>query len=249
MRPECQYLLDHTRSVEAALERNRFDLGALLLLEAGVPRVMTAPVSRTHRLQRVRFPVRTHRMTLRLPELADVPDLKRMFRNPLTARAAGAPLHSKAEMRDPVEMVHRTRREFRADAHLSLSVILNSSSACIGRVGLRGLDWKWKKVESLSYWLDPRYWDQGLTTEASWFLCRLAFGRLNMRRIGSQALDGNPASQAVLRRLGFVEEGRERAAVCVKGRSMDMVWFGLLAEELRPLGDRSGPPVSRAGPA
>lgn len=198
---------------------------------------MTATDSLTHRLMRVRLPVRTKRMTLRLPELADVPDLKRMFRNPLTARAAGAALHSSAEMRDPSEMVRRTRREFRADAHLSLSVILNSTSACIGRVGLRGLDWKWKKVESLSFWLDPRYWDQGLTSEASWFLCRLAFDRLGVRRIGSHALDRNPASQAVLRRLGFVEEGREREAVCVKGRCMDMVWFGLLAKELRPLGD------------
>ena len=198
---------------------------------------MTATDSRTHRLLRVRLPIRTKRMMLRLPELADVPDLKRMFRNPLTARAAGAPLHSNAEMRDPIEMVRRTRREFRADAHLSLSVILSSTSACIGRVGLRGLDWKWKKVESLSYWLDPRYWNQGLTTEASWILCKLAFDWLGMRRIGSQALDGNPASQAVLRRLGFVEEGREREAVCVKGRCMDMVWFGLLARELRPLGD------------
>ncbi len=198
---------------------------------------MTATDSRTHRLLRVRLPIRTKRMMLRLPELRDVPDLERMFRNRLTARAAGAPLHSSAEMRDPTEMVRRTRREFRADAHLSLSVILNSTSACIGRVGLRGLDWKWKKVESLSYWLDPRYWNQGLTTEASWILCKLAFDRLDMRRIGSQALDGNPASQAVLRRLGFVEEGREREAVCVKGRCMDMVWFGLFARELRPLGD------------
>lgn len=198
---------------------------------------MTAAGSHAHRLLRVPLPVRTERLTLRLPELADVPDLKRMFRNPLTARAAGAALHSSAEMRDPSAMVRRTRREFRADAHLSLSVVLNSTSGCIGRVGLRGLDWKWKKVESLSYWLDPRCWNQGLTSEACWFLCRLAFDRLGVRRIGSQALDRNLASQAVLRRLGFVEEGRERRAVCVKGRSMDMLWFGLLAGELRPFGD------------
>ena len=210
---------------------------------------MAATDSRTHRLRRVRSPIRTKRMTLRLPELSDVPDLKRMFRNPLTARAAGAPLRSNAEMRNPIELVRRTRREFRADAHLSLSAVLNSTSACIGRVGLRGLDWKWMKVESLSYWLDPRYWNQGLATEVSWFLCRLAFDRLDMRRIGSQALDGNPASQAVLRRLGFAEEGRERAAVCVKGRCMDMVWFGLLAGELRPLGDRGAPLLSGVGPA
>lgn len=158
-----------------------------------------------------------------------------MFRNPLTARAAGAPLHAIAEMKSPSLMVQRTRREFVAGTDLSLSVVLRSTGSCIGRVGLRGLDWKWKKVESLAYWLDPGYWNQGLTEEASWSVCKLAFDRLGMRRISSQALDRNPASQAVLRRLGFVEEGRERRSVCVKGRYMDMILFGLLAEELRPL--------------
>jgi [ribosomal protein S5]-alanine N-acetyltransferase len=138
-------------------------------------------------------------------------------------------------------MVDRTRREYRAGEHLSLSVVLREERRCIGRVGLRGLDWKWRKVESLSYWIDPRYWDRGYATEASWFLCRAAFRTLGMRRIGSAALESNRASQAVLRRLGFVEEGRERRSVVVRGTSLDMVQFGLLKGELvrRPIFSRS----------
>ena len=209
---------------------------------------MSSPPARRHRLSRLRLPIRTARLTLRLPAQLDVPDLKRMFRNELTARAAGAPLHSPVEMRDPAQMVRRTRREFAADTHLSLSVILTSTGTCIGRVGLRGLDWKWRKVESLAYWLDPRYWDQGLATEASWYLCHVAFDHLGMRRISSQALDRNATSQAVLRKLGFVEEGRERQSVCVKGRCMDMILFGLLPEELRPLQRQTHSGRARAVP-
>jgi RimJ/RimL family protein N-acetyltransferase len=163
-----------------------------------------------------------------------------MFRDARTARAAGAYLHSFAERSDPAQMVRRTWREFRDGEHLSLSVILDSTGRCVGRVGLRGLDWKWRKVESLSYWLDPRYWGRGMATEASWFLCRAAFGQLRMRRISSQALDRNAASQAVLRKLGFVEEGRERRSVCLRGRCMDMILFGLLRGELHPLRDSPG---------
>jgi [ribosomal protein S5]-alanine N-acetyltransferase len=171
-----------------------------------------------------------------------------MFRDRRTARAAGAPLHTVAERRDPARMLRRTLREYRADEHLSLSVVLGPTGACIGRVGLRGIDWKWRKVESLSYWLDPSCWSLGLTTEASWYLCHAAFERLGMRRIGSQALDRNPASQSVLRRLGFVEEGRERASVCVRGRCMDMILFGLLRDELRPLGGvTAASTVARSG--
>jgi RimJ/RimL family protein N-acetyltransferase len=186
------------------------------------------------KLGRAHLPIETPRLTLRLPSRVDVPDLRRSFRNPRTARAVGAPLHSREEMRDPEKMVARTRSEFRKGDHLSLSVLERRSGRCVGRVGLRGLSWTYRKVESLSYWIDPPFWNRGYATEASYFLCREAFGRLGMRRIGSQALDRNLASLAVLRRLGFVEEGRERAAVCWRGECMDMVLFGLLKGEMLP---------------
>jgi ribosomal-protein-alanine N-acetyltransferase len=184
------------------------------------------------RLRRVQLPLETPRLTLRLPSARDVPDLRRSFRDPRTARAVGAPLHSLAERRDPAKMVTRTLAEFRADAHLSLSVIDRRSGSCVGRVGLRGLDWTWRKVESLAYWIDPGWWGNGLATEASWYLCRCAFRNLRMRRVASQALEPNLASRRVLQRLGFVREGRERASVVVQGRPMDMLLFGLFADEL-----------------
>jgi RimJ/RimL family protein N-acetyltransferase len=185
-------------------------------------------------IQRLKLPVETPRLELRLPTLRDVPELARSFRDPRTARAAGAPLHSSLERRDPMRMVSRTRSEYRKGEHLSLSVVHRTSGRCIGRVGLRGLDWHWKKVESLAYWIDPAWWNRGFATEAAWFLCSGAFRALGMRRIASQALAPNLASLAVLRRLGFVEEGRERESVCVRGTCMDMVLFGLLKEELVP---------------
>jgi RimJ/RimL family protein N-acetyltransferase len=184
--------------------------------------------------QRVSLPLETPRFFLRLPSARDVPELRRLFRDPLNARAEGAPLHSAPERRDPSLLVRRTRREFRRAEHLSLSVFERDSGACAGRVGLRGFDWRYRTVESLAYWVDRARWNRGYATEAAWFLCRAGFDRLGLRRIASQALAPNLRSQAVLRRLGFVEEGRERAAVRVAGRDLDMIRFGLLAPELRP---------------
>ena len=129
-------------------------------------------------LAKIRLPIETPRLILRLPTSGDVPDLLRSFRDRRTARAVGAPLHSLEEMTDPEKLVKRTLREFRSGEHLSLSVVQRETSECIGRVGLRGMDWNWHKVESLSYWIDPRHWDKGYATEASWFLCREAFLRL-----------------------------------------------------------------------
>jgi [ribosomal protein S5]-alanine N-acetyltransferase len=215
------------------------------------------------RLARVALPIETPHLLLRLPALADVPDLRRSFRDTRTARAVGAPLHSVGEVRDPTKMVRRTRREFRERTDLSLSVILRSTGHCIGRVGLRGLNWNWRTVESLSYWIDPRFWNQGYATEASWFLCRVAFSSLGMRRVSSSALDRNLASQKVLKKLGFKREGRQREAIQLNRRRMDMLLYGLLRNELvelkpsvasrapperptlRPTLRAAGPPVAR----
>jgi len=197
------------------------------------------------RLGRLPLPIETPRLTLRLPAAVDVPRLRRLLRDPRTARAEGADLHSPEERRRPELMVARTRREYRRADHLSLSVVDRSSGELVGRVGLRGLDWTWRKVESLSYWIAPAWWGQGFATEASWYLCRAAFGALRMRRVASQALDANARSLAVLRRLGFVEEGRERRAVVVGGRPMDMILFGLLPEELRPFEARAPSALER----
>jgi len=195
------------------------------------------------RLARVELPIETPRLILRLPCYRDVGDLRRSFRKRLTARAVGAPLHSAEEMHDPRLMIARTRREYQGAEHLSLSVERRDSGAVVGRVGLRGLDWTWRKVESLSYWIDPGWWNQGIATEASWYLCDAAFRKLGMRRVASQALAPNGASRAVLGKLGFVEEGRERQSIQVRGRCMDMILYGLLKGELTPRpsisGDRS----------
>lgn len=164
----------------------------------------------------------------------------------MTARAVGARLHSRSEMKNPSLMIARTLREFRNGEHLSLSILLRDDDRCVGRVGLRGMDWIWRKVESLSYWIDPKFWNHGLATEASWFLCRRAFAQLGIRRISSQALERNVASRAVLTKLGFHEEGRERQAVCVRGKCMDMILYGLLHGELRPPAWEKAASISRA---
>ncbi len=198
------------------------------------PIVCRGGIRMASRWSALRLPIETPRLTLRLPSGKDVPDLRRSFRDPRTARAAGAYLHSRSERNNPALMISRTRREYRRGEHLSLSVILRDPPICVGRVGLRGLDWSHRCVESLSYWIDPKHWSHGYATEASWYLCDAAFRRLAMRRITSSALEENRASLAVHQRLGFVREGRAREAIWVAGKCMDMVLFGLLDRELPP---------------
>lgn len=55
----------------------------------------------------------------------------------------------------------------------------------------------------LGYWLDEQHWGQGLMSEAVRAVVSHAFRKLNLTEIHSGAYADNPASMAVLRKIGF----------------------------------------------
>lgn len=56
--------------------------------------------------------------------------------------------------------------------------------------------------------IHPRHWGQGLATEGGHASLRVGFGQLDLERIVSIAEPDNPASTAVMERLGMVESHR-----------------------------------------
>jgi [ribosomal protein S5]-alanine N-acetyltransferase len=60
------------------------------------------------------------------------------------------------------------------------------------------------------------------------------FEHMQLDRIEAQVHPHNRASMAVLKRLGFVDEGLQREAAAWGGRRHDMVALGLLRREFTP---------------
>ena len=58
-----------------------------------------------------------------------------------------------------------------------------------------------------------------------------AFGAMGMRRVEAEVDAGNDASNALLRRPGFVHEGVLRERRVAKGRAYGVHVYGLLASE------------------
>ena len=77
-------------------------------------------------------------------------------------------------------------------------IFLRETGALVGGIGLHG------EVEAeLGYWVSRAYWARGLATEAGRAVVALADCSLRLPRlVSAHALD-NPASGAVLRKLGF----------------------------------------------
>ena len=90
---------------------------------------------------------------------------------------------------------------------------------------------------TIGYDLKPDYWNKGISTEALFEILRVAFaGKLPcgpMHRIQADTIPGNIASEKVLKKLGFKEEGIRRESAYVKGQYFDMKCFGILKPEFK----------------
>lgn len=180
--------------------------------------------------RRLPLPLRSPRLTIRLPTPADVEDYYRILSAPEVRRLMQP---EEPWTRDMVRAnIALRRREAREGSRYDLAVELRSIRRVVGRVALKGIDLLHARAE-LAYWFGPDYWGHAFATEAAYTLCRAAFRDLHLHRIDAQAHELNERSTALLERLGFREEGTLREAFRYQKHRVAMLQFGLLRGDLR----------------
>jgi len=111
---------------------------------------------------------------------------------------------------------------------------LKTSGELVGTCGFNAWSEKMRNG-TIGFDLKPAHWSKGIATEALFEIMHVAFsGRLPcgpLHRIQADTIPGNIASEKVLRKLGFKEEGLRRESVYVRGAYQDMKCFGLLRPE------------------
>ncbi len=104
--------------------------------------------------------------------------------------------------------------------------IVRNGPLVMGAIGLTPGDQA--GVASLGYWLGEAFWGQGFMTDAVRAVVNHGFGVLNLSRIEACAFTTNPASSAVLRKVGFEPEGIRRGSAYKYGEWIDQhVWAAL----------------------
>jgi [ribosomal protein S5]-alanine N-acetyltransferase len=83
----------------------------------------------------------------------------------------------------------------------------------------------------VGYVLGRAWWGRGLMREALEGACSACFGNLGLRRLEAYVDRDNAASNALLRRVGFVHEGTLRQRTVAHGTARDMQVWGLLSGE------------------
>lgn len=97
----------------------------------------------------------------------------------------------------------------------------------IGTIGFNAWIPKHKRAE-LGYELSEEHWRKGYTSEALHSVLSYGFDELNLTRIGAVVFKGNEASNQLLRRFGFENEGILRDYMYQSGVPHDAYVYSIL---------------------
>lgn len=135
------------------------------------------------------------------------------------------------QARDLISMF-RSRHD--ASAGIRWAIRLKSTGNIIGTCGFNSWSSKMRNAV-IGYDLMPAFWHNGYASESVRAIIQAAFaGKLYcgpINRIQADTVPGNHASEALLRRLGFKEEGIRRESGYWKDAFHDLKCFGLLRSE------------------
>lgn len=121
--------------------------------------------------------------------------------------------------------------DWREDVGYSFFIFRVGDNALLGGVTLGNVRRGVAQSGTLGYWIGHSYARQGHMSDSLRAVTAFAFATLQLHRLEAACLPTNKASQGVLRKLGFKEEGYARKYLRINGAWCDHLLFALIAEE------------------
>jgi len=113
------------------------------------------------------------------------------------------------------------------------AIVENASGELVGGIGL-SVEESHMHAE-IGYWIGVPHWGKGYATEAAREIVRHGFEDIRLNRIFAGVFTGNPASEQVLKEIGFKHEGTLRQHFQKNGTFLDNECYGILASDWRAL--------------
>ena len=129
------------------------------------------------------------------------------------------------------DLITRQASRFARGEALRWGITQRSNDLVIGTVGL--VVEESNASGGLGYDLARPYWRLGIMSEALTIVNRFGFKTVNLNRLQALVMPGNIASQKLLAKLGFTEEGLLRQHTFFKGAYQDFISLSLLRYELK----------------
>jgi [ribosomal protein S5]-alanine N-acetyltransferase len=168
------------------------------------------------------------RTTLREVQEGDLSDLMEVNGDPEVTQFL--PYATWQSLADASAWLARMQTLIATGSARQLVVVRNADKKVIGTALLFKFEEGSNRLE-LGYALGRAYWKQGYATEALRTLLSHAFTVMHVRRVEAEVNPNNIASNALLRSLGFSQEGYLRERWVAKGATYGVNIYGLLASE------------------
>ena len=173
--------------------------------------------------------LKTEHLILRRMELRDAPFFFERLggSEPVTRYMLFAP-HSSGEESEKSVQKHVSRYE--SGRYYHWVITLRGSDDLIGVISLLRFE---EKTESCSfaYMLGEAFWGRGYGTEALEAAFDFAFTQMELQRIQADHMAGNPASGAVMRKVGMEYIGREPGKYEKNGCVHDAFCYAITKEK------------------
>jgi len=119
----------------------------------------------------------------------------------------------------------------KTDALMVIEAVEGDSTTPIGTIALHRINPKDRCAHFGIAVGEKDYWSRGCGTEATRLMVNYGFEQLGLHRISSGVFSFNERSLRMHRRVGFIEEGRQRELDLKNGRYHDRIMFGILRRE------------------
>jgi ribosomal-protein-alanine N-acetyltransferase len=175
------------------------------------------------------FPrLETPRLSLRQITMEDADALFATFSDPAVMEFYGElPYTSLEEARD---LIRRQQHWFAEKEGIRWGITRKGEDVVIGSCGLFRFDEGFRRA-ICGYELNQAEWRQGIMSEALTVMLDYAFGPMDLHRVEAVVDDVNEKSKALLRKLGFTQEGTLRQRFYFRERFLDEHYFGILRDE------------------
>lgn len=181
----------------------------------------------------VSFPtIETHRLKLTSFSEDDSTALLSLFSDPDVVKYYD--LDVLTQDAEALKLIALFNARFHSGEGIRWAIRLKETEQLIGTCGFNSWSAKMRSAV-IGYDLQSKFWGLGLATEAITEIINAAFTHKlqcsDINRIQADTVLGNSASESLLRRIGFKEEGIRRQSGYWKGQFHDLKCFGLLRSE------------------
>jgi len=173
------------------------------------------------------FPLlETERLILRELRAGDVEAIFQFLSDEEVVRYYDQPM---IHLQQAYNLIQRHRTRFENGEAIRWGITIKGENRVVGSCGFfRDIT---NFYAGISYVLDRPYWNKGFMTEALQAMIPFGFNSYHLNRIEAHIAQPNQASQRVLEKLGFREEGILRQRLFENNRFHDEKVFSLLKSD------------------